>query len=148
MSAISGEFVTWVLGRCQAEAGGVLVLGENLFDERDMDLGTKVQRALNEGLRMAAAVSVPRLDRTERRSADDTAQRCTVEVAIVRSSLSAEVDSLALAERLYLAFSGAEWEPAGGRGIGCCDVAADSLRTEVTAKSMAHSFEVSTIIIL
>lgn len=145
MSAISGEFAEWVLERCQDEAGGELVLGESLFDERDFQLGERVKLALGKGLRVAAAVSVPRLERVDRRSADETVQRCTVEVGIVRSALS-PVDSLGLAERLYMAFSGADWQPAGGFGIGCCDVAADGLRTEVTSKAMSHSFEVSAMI--
>lgn len=145
MSAISGEFAAWVLGRCEDVSCGELVLGVSLFDERDFSLGERVKLALGKGLRCAAAVGVPRLERVDRRSADETVQRCTVEVGIVRSALS-PVDSLALAERLYLAFSGAEWQPAGGFGVGCCDVAADGLRTEVTGKAMSHSFEVSTTI--
>lgn len=143
MSAISGEFVAWVLERCQAVSGGKLMRGANLFDEREADLGAKVKRALSQGLQLAVAVSVPRLGRVDRGSADDTLQRCSVEVGIVRSALSKE-DSLVLAEVLYRAFSGADWRPSGG--CGACDVAADSLVTEVTAKAMSHSFEVSTTV--
>lgn len=144
MSSVSGEFVSWVLERAEVCSGGKLLRGANLFDERDTELATKVQRALTTGLQMAAAVSVPTLERVSRAMPDDTVQRCTVEVGVVRSALSKE-DSLELAERLYQAFSGAEWQPAGGCGTGCCDVAADSLHTEVTSKAMSHSFEVSTV---
>lgn len=145
MSSISGEFVSWVLERCQEVSGGKLMRGANLFDERDAELGAKVKRALSQGLQLAVAVSVPRLERVDRGRADDTMQRCSVEVGIVRSSLSKE-DSLVLAEVLYRAFSGADFQPPGGAGDGPCDVAADSLVTEVTAKAMSHSFEVSTMI--
>ena len=143
MSRVSGEFVDWVLGRLERASDGRLVRGVSLFDERDAELGTKVQRALAQGLKMAAAVSVPRMERVNRERADDTLQRVSVDVGVVRSALSRE-DSLGLAEGLYAAFSGAEWSPAGGAGIGCCDVAADSLTSEVTSRMMSHSFEVST----
>lgn len=143
MSSISGDFVSWVLERCQERSGGKLMRGANLFDERDAELGTKVQKALNQKLMLAVAVSVPRLERLDRSGADDTVQVCSVEVGIVRSALSKE-DSLVLAEKLYRAFSGADWQPAGGPDCGPCDVSADSLFTEVTAKAMSHSFTVST----
>ena len=140
---VSGRFVDWVLVRVENASGGMLTRGVNLFDERDAELSTKVQRALTQGLKLAAAVSVPRMERVNRERADDTLQRVSVDVGVVRSALSKE-DSLGLAEGLYAAFSGAEWSPAGGVGIGCCDVAADSLTTEVTNRMTSHSFEVST----
>ena len=143
MSRVSGEFVDWVLGRVERASDGRLVRGVSLFDERDAELSTKVQRALAQGLKMAAAVSVPRMERVNRERADDTRQRVSVDVGVVRSALSRE-DSLGLAECLYAAFSGAEWSPAGGAGVGCCDVSADSLISEVTSRMMSHSFEVST----
>ena len=143
MSMVSGRFVDWVLVRVENASGGMLTRGVNLFDERDAELSTKVQRALTQGLKLAAAVSVPRMERVNRERADDTLQRVSVDVGVVRSALSKE-DSLGLAEGLYAAFSGAEWSPAGGVGIGCCDVAADSLTTEVTNRMTSHSFEVST----
>jgi hypothetical protein len=143
MSMVSGRFVDWVLVRVENASGGKLTRGVNLFDERDAELSTKVQRALTQGLKLAAAVSVPRMERVNRERADDTLQRVSVDVGVVRSALSKE-DSLGLAEGLYAAFSGAEWKPAGGAGVGCCDVAADSLTTEVTNRMTSHSFEVST----
>lgn len=140
MEAISYEFLDWV--RATVVEGAAGVLGPELvFDEREKGLQQHVRKSVNSGLGCCAVVSLANL-RQVGNGPDDTQYRVEVNVAVLRNAgLSAEVDSVLLAEHLFRRFAGAVFQvmPTGLP----VTVQAGSLTHQVNGVKLIHTFEVS-----
>lgn len=137
--SISYPFIDWVVATCKAASEGMLT-DANVHDERKLDMAAAVTKGLQSGLGYCCAVSKASITPAYGTDADDTVQRCTVRVAVMRNAMLCKTDTTPLAEHLYTRFS------AGCMGdiphIGAPDVGARSFTPTTTDKGTIDEFEV------
>ncbi len=112
----SVRFMEWVLARIQEEAGDMLREGE-LFDERKMSLQTLMDRPLKELAGMSCLVSFPKMQHASGEPEDSRMHVISVLVYIRckptltrRRGTSGELESFALADKLYGALDAQHFE--------------------------------------
>ncbi len=138
------EFTSWVREGI-AEASGGALSSDSVFSERSSTFADDLRKALAGATGLACGISRPTLRRVQGEGADDTLLRLSLNVGVLRSKLS-KVDSDALAERLFAAFSAACWRTVPGNGAP--DVWADDYSSQESSKGIAHTFTISTQFLL
>lgn len=140
MEAFSYKFLDWVKQRVAELSEGVLT-SEEIFDEREQDLGQYVKLAVNKGLGLCAVLSLPDV-RHVGETPGDTEYEVSCEVWVFHNkALSAEVDSAALTEHLFRNFAGADFNLPTWRLR--ANVEADGLQHDVQGVKQTHYFSLS-----
>lgn len=137
--SISYPFIDWIVRTCKAASEGMLT-DANVHDERNLNMDEMVMQSFQKGLGYCCAVSKASITPTYGTDADDTVQRCTVKVAIIRNALLCKTDTTPLAEHLYTRFSAGSMGDVPG--IGTPDVGARNFRATVTKGCTIDEFEV------
>lgn len=138
-TSASYPFLDWIRDTILNSSEG-LITPANLFDERDIDLQKRVEKAIQSALGFCATVSLANISRTETASPDDTIHRMTCAVIIARGSLCKQ-DITPLAESLFMRFCAGYWKPA----IDSPDVYADNYSAQVHSEgNIIYQFTVST----
>lgn len=137
--SISYPFIDWIVRTCKEASAGYLT-DANVHDERNLDMDELVKKSLQDKLGYCCAVSKASINPTYGTDPDDTVQRCTVKVAILRNALFCKTDTTPLAEHLYTRFSAGSMGDVPG--IGTPDVGARNFRATVTKGGTIDEFEV------
>ena len=146
MKPISTAFMDWVVARLRAALPAEVAENVLVFDDRESDLEGLIFKAVNKGTGCCVAVSLPSLQKEGDPAPSNTQYRVQVEVGVVHNAvLLPELSSHQLAETLFRAFVGAEFE-AGG--IMPFDISADNLSSTINRGEQTHIFSVSYTITL
>lgn len=141
MNPISHVFMDWVVERLRSAIPAEWADKVHLHDDRETDLAELIFQNLNEGTGCCVAVSFPHVRKEGDPAPSNTQYRVQVEVGVVHNAvLLPELSSHALAETLFRAFVGAEYECGGFLAY---DVGADNLNSTVNGAKQTHLFSVS-----
>lgn len=137
----SSNFVDWVLTQLRSAIPAEWNEKVPVFDERELNLEQLVSQAVNSGLGACVVASLPTFRKEGMSEPGNTLYRVSVEVGVMHNAtLAPELPSSELAEALFRAFVGAEYETAGG--ILCHRVGADTLTQNATKGKLLHQFTV------
>lgn len=146
MDAMSDDFLAWLRGR--AEAAGFAA--DEVFDEREKDLGWLLGSRLKAASGVACFLSMPTTSRVD--AAPAARQHYLSCMVIVRSNENLKNrNSCRLAEGLFAALDGAEYIPEPNRSSAAgapsrANVACDQLTHSRDGADRLHSFTVKTFI--
>lgn len=142
MKGISGEFCDWLKERLVEYSSGVLT-PELVYDERHVNLGQAIKKAVNSGLGCCVVMCTPNLRQADGNNADDTRYSVNVEVAIMHNAaLSSDIDSVKLSEHIFRQLAAThfalalEFPP---------NVRAESLSHTLNATKWLHQFTINYI---
>lgn len=131
----------WVVARVRAAIPADVAENVLVFDDRESDLEGLIFKAVNKGTGCCVAVSLPSLQKEGDPAPSNTQYRVQVEVGVVQNAvLLPELSSHQLAETLFRAFVGAEFECGGFLAF---DVSADNLSSIIRGSEQTHIFSVS-----
>lgn len=144
MQPITKRFADWVVARVRAAIPEEWRADVPVYDERELDLAQRINEAVNGGCGACWAVSMPTLRQEGDSAPGNTQYRVQVEIGLTHNAgLKSELDSLALAETVFRAFVGAEFDAGGFLAY---DVGADSLMSDANGMKLTHVFSVHYIL--
>lgn len=140
VKGISTAFCDWLKARLVEYSDGVLS-AELVYDERHLDLGMAIRKAVNGGIGCCVVMSAPSLRQADGNSPDDTRYNVDVEVAIMHNAaLSPNVDSVTLSESIFRRLAATHFEL---RTEFPPNVRADALNHTLNATKWLHQFTIT-----